>query len=45
MDHRVSFDPIGEVGGSSVNIEGACDVDVMTLSDAHHRCLESIVGR
>ncbi len=44
VEHGVPFDVIGEVRGTSVHIEGACDVDVMALADAHHRCLESIVG-
>ncbi len=44
IEHGVSFDPIGEVGGTSVHLEGACDLDVMMLADTHHRCLEPIVG-
>jgi phosphoribosylformylglycinamidine synthase len=43
-EHGVPFEVIGEVGGTSVRIEGACDVDVLSLADAQHRCLESIVG-
>ncbi len=43
-EHGVPFEAIGEVGGASVKLEGACDVDVMALVDAHHRCLEPIVG-
>jgi phosphoribosylformylglycinamidine synthase len=43
-EHGVPFEVIGEVGGTSVRIEGACEVDVLALADAHHRCLEGIVG-
>ncbi len=40
----VPFEVIGEVSGTTVVIGGAVDVDVMELAEAHHRCLESIVG-
>ena len=40
----VPFEVIGEVGGSTVLIEGALEVEVSRLADAHHRCLEPIVG-
>jgi phosphoribosylformylglycinamidine synthase subunit PurL len=40
----VPFAVIGQVGGAQVRIEGVVSVDVDSLADAHHRCLESIVG-
>jgi phosphoribosylformylglycinamidine synthase len=42
--HGVPFEVIGEVGGNTVAVEGACEVEVSRLMDAHHRCLEPIVG-
>ncbi|GAB4210180.1 MAG: phosphoribosylformylglycinamidine synthase subunit PurL [Sandaracinaceae bacterium] len=42
--HGVPFEVIGEVGGDTVAIEGAVEVEVSRLLEAHHRCLEPIVG-
>jgi hypothetical protein len=43
-EHGLAWSLLGEVGGSAVAIEGALSVEVDVLADAHHRCLESIVG-
>ena len=42
--NHTSFEIIGEVGGNAVHIDGCLEVHVKDLADAHHRCLESIVG-
>jgi phosphoribosylformylglycinamidine synthase len=42
--HEVPFESIGEVGGETVSIESCFDVSVTELAEAHHRCLEPIVG-
>ncbi len=42
--HEVPFESIGEVGGETVSIESCLDVSVTELAEAHHRCLEAIVG-
>ena len=42
--HDVPFEVIGEVGGTTLVIEGTLEVEVSRLADAHHRCLEPIVG-
>jgi phosphoribosylformylglycinamidine synthase len=40
----VPFEVIGEVGGDRLQIDGCLDVPVQVLAEAHHRCLEPIVG-
>jgi hypothetical protein len=42
--HDVPFEVIDEVGGRTLVIEGTLEVEVSRLADAHHRCLEPIVG-
>ena len=42
--NHTRFEVIGEVGGNAVHIDGCLEVRVKDLADAHHRCLESIVG-
>jgi phosphoribosylformylglycinamidine synthase II len=42
--HGVPFEVLGTVGGAAVRIAGALSVEVDALADAHHRCLEGIVG-
>ena len=43
-EHGVPLEILGEVGGSQVRIGSVVDVAVDALHDAHHRCLEPIVG-
>jgi phosphoribosylformylglycinamidine synthase len=43
-EHDVPFTLLGEVGGTRLAIDGVLDVAVDVLADAHHRCLEPIVG-
>ncbi len=43
-EHAVPFEVIGEVLGASVVVEDVLEVAVDRLLDAHHRCLEPIVG-
>ena len=42
--HNTPLDIIGEVGGETLNIEGALSVDIERLSNAHATALDSIVG-
>ena len=42
--HDVPFEVVGEVNSTTVLIEGTLEVEVSRLADAHHRCLEPIVG-
>lgn len=42
--HDVPFESIGEVGGEAVSIESCLEVSVGELAEAHHQCLEPIIG-
>jgi phosphoribosylformylglycinamidine synthase len=42
--HEVPFESIGEVRGEAVAIEECLEVAVTELAEAHHRCLDPIVG-
>jgi phosphoribosylformylglycinamidine synthase len=42
--HEVPFETIGRVGGDVLHVEHCLDVPVAALAEAHHRCLEGIVG-